>query len=94
MILLGETPSRAFANLFQEHEAGTKIATALESSSRTASARGLTLSEPLQVPIAESLVQAWISNWPRGQGYYKLADDIVRALESGNEADHLEHKLR
>jgi len=81
VILLGETPSRAFARLFQKHEGGARIAMALRKQPRVATARNLTIEQPLDFQISsDSSLDVWISNWPRGKGYKVLARDITRAL--------------
>jgi len=81
VILLGETPTRAFAKLFQKHEAARKIAMALRGRSPVATARNLTMQRPLNFQIStDSYLDVWISNWGRGEGYKTLSDDITRAL--------------
>jgi len=81
VILLGETPTCAFANLFQKHEAAKKIAMTLRGRTPVAMARNLTIQRPLNFPIStDSCLNVWISNWGRGKGYKALSDDITRAL--------------
>ncbi len=80
IVVLGETPSRAFAELFQDQEAGKQIASALRRQRPVATARNLTTTRPLSFRIDDSYLDVWISNWPRGQGYRDLPNDILRGL--------------
>lgn len=81
-ILLGGTPSRAFANLFDQLEAGRKIAEALLKEKAVEEARELTVTDPLRIPMPfKSSLDVWLSNWPRGQGYHLLPSDIMRVLD-------------
>jgi hypothetical protein len=81
VILLGKTPSLAFARLFTQHEHGRQIARALLRKKPVEEARKLTLNRPLGIPISNnSLLNVWLSNWPRGDGYRLLSFDILRAL--------------
>lgn len=82
VVLLGETPSRAFANLFEKQEAGRAIASAMRAAHPVEIARKLTSERPLGVEVSASAsIEVWISNWPRGEGYYNLSSDIVRAMD-------------
>jgi hypothetical protein len=81
VILLGKTPSLAFAKLFAQHECGRQIAEALHRKKPVQEARKLTLNKPLSIPISNnSLLNVWLSNWPRSTGYHHLPIDILRAL--------------
>lgn len=81
LILLGGTPIHAFAKLFEKHEVAGRIAMTLRGRSPVAVARNLTIQQPLSFQMSiDSYLDVWTSNWPRGEGYKTLSDDITRAV--------------
>jgi hypothetical protein len=86
IFLLGQTPIRAFAELFSSQLSGKKLADALRKS--VAETRRLTHFAPLHFDLhGKRSLKIWVSNWPRGKGYTNLIHDVTNVLDWKNGTD-------
>jgi len=89
VILLGGTPTRAFAKLFEKHEVAGRIAMTLRGRSPVAMARNLTIQRPLSFQVSTDFyLDVWISNWPRGEvtkRYLTILQELLHGLRRQHE---------